>query len=149
MEPKTAESLRLAAADVLALDRRSDRTLLRRAVHLDPSLMVRLRAADGVARHGRFKDAETLVRAVRQAKTDDERAALLVSLGRSRHPSTAPILRRWCTDPLAPTAVRAGAWMGLAHSLRHSPEAPLARLPRGIAFGYLPTQLLALADSQR
>jgi len=149
VEPRTPELMRLAAADVLALDRGGDRTFLRRAIHLDPSPSVRLRAADGAARHGGADDAHAIDYAARHAATTDERASLLVSLGRTRHASARSTLRRWCTDLAAPERVRYGAWLGLAHSLRHGQEAPLARLPRGIAFSYLPQWLLELADSQR
>ncbi|MCA8950146.1 MAG: HEAT repeat domain-containing protein [Planctomycetes bacterium] len=148
-DSRAAVALRLAAADVLALPTDADRTALRRAVHLDPEPAVRWLAADGIARHGAADDVRTLAYAVEHAGTAADRAALLVAFGRCRHVSALPVLRRWCQDEAAPAEVRRAAWRGLALWLRHSGPAALARLPRGVAFAYLPSWQLDLADRLR
>ena len=141
--------MRLAAADVLAIVGGEELTALRAAVATDPSLSIRLRAADGIARHAGSDDVRTLIGAIETATDPAERAALLVSLGRCRSVVGERTLRRYCGAGDAPLVVRNGAWLGLALSMRWSGPVQLARLPRGVAFGYLPGWLLDLVDARR
>ncbi|MCR9247945.1 MAG: hypothetical protein NXI31_23185 [bacterium] len=146
---RTPEVQRLAAIDVHGLLTGSDRAPVRRAIHLDPSPAVRLRAADVLARHGQNEDLAALRHAVDHAGTPEERAGLLVALGRSRSAVAERELERWCRGKLAKPVERAAAWRGLLLCVRRGGASALARLPHGVAYAYLPGSLLRLVALHR
>jgi len=148
LDDKSPAALRTSAADVLAMNGGAALSTLRLAL-FDPSDEVRLRAADGLSRHGGAQNTAALIGALDRAGGDEERAALLVSLGRTRHADALLVLRRHCGDDSVPAVVRQGAWRGMALWLRWSGPVQLARLPYGVAFGYLPADLLQLVDKLR
>jgi len=146
-DPHSDERLRGAAVDVLAM--LGETAPLREAIVLDPSTRVRRRAADVCARHGTDVDVAGLRQAVAMTAAAEERAALLVSLGRTRVAAAVATLRDATQDRQAPAIVRRGAWLGLAHWLRWRGETPLANLARNAAHTWQPRWLLDVVDAVR
>lgn len=101
---------------------------VRRAVVLDPVVRLRRAAAFLCAHHATDADLATLRHAVLHTEAADERASLLISLGRTRRAVAGPLLRRFAGDGDAPEIVRLGAWRGIAHALHRSGRSPLVAL---------------------
>jgi HEAT repeat protein len=144
-DPHSDERLRAAAVDVLAM--LGETAPLREAIVLDASVRVRRRAADACARHGTDADVVSLRQAAAMTVAAEERAALLVALGRTRVAAAVATLRAATQE--APAVVRRGAWLGLAHWLRWRGETPLANLPRCAAHTWQPRWLLDVVDAVR
>jgi hypothetical protein len=143
----SSERLCIAAVDVLALA--GDTEALREVVRLDASPSVRLGAADACARHGSDADVACLKNAAASTAAPEERAALLVALGRTRGAVVVPMLREAAQDKQAPAIVRRGAWLGLAQWLRWRGETPLAGLARCGGHAWQPHWLLDVVDAVR
>lgn len=101
---------------------------VRRAVVLDPVVRLRRAAAFVCAHHATDADLATLRHAILHTEAAEERASLLISLGRTRRAAAGPLLRRFAGDGDAPEVVRLGAWIGIAHALHRSGRSPLVAL---------------------
>ncbi|MEZ5966850.1 MAG: HEAT repeat domain-containing protein [Planctomycetota bacterium] len=141
-------SMRIAAGDALALIGDDEaRATLRAHVKADPCPTTRATLAELLVGIGTDADVEAVVKSLRVAETDAERALLTYALGARFTPRSFAVLRDRASDARTDPRLRAAAVQALGRMLDESPAYRFAELTRGSNWQLLPEWLDWLVQS--